>query len=199
MVALFKFLLFYVVEMKYMAMIMEARSSAAGLPNSASDMRRRVATLQLRFYSALFITIIAIWYLIVGQYRRKLVFMIMYSFWVPQIIYNAITNSKKALHHHYIYGNSATRLGLPFILFGIPKNFMQEIEPEFPSDFTLCWMLLIWVAIQTGVLFGQSKFGARFMIPTRYEDLNLRLHFIDAIACILFFPATQLLKNILIA
>lgn len=172
MVALFKFLLFYVVEMKYMAMITEARSSAVGQPSTASDMRRRFAALQFRFYSVLFLAIVGFWYLIVGQYRRKLVFMIMYSFWVPQIIYNVFTESKKPLHKHYIYGNSITRLNLPIIIFGIPKNFMQEIEPEFPLDFNLCWMLLIWVAIQTSLLMGQSKYGARFMIPARYECLQ---------------------------
>ncbi len=167
MVALFKFLLFYVIEMKYMVMIMEARSSAAGLPNSASDVRRRLAALQFRFFSGLFLSIIGIWYFIFGQYRRKLVFMVMYSFWVPQIIYNIFTEAKKPLHKHFIYGNSITRLNLPLILFGIPKNFMQEIEPEFPLDHQLCLMLIIWVAIQTGLLMGQMKYGARFMIPQR--------------------------------
>ena len=167
MVALFKFLLFYVIEMKYMVMIMEARSSAAGLSNSASDVRRRLAALQFRFFTALFFSIVAVWYLVLGQYRRKLVFMIMYSFWVPQIIYNIYTESKKPLHKHFIYGNSITRLSLPLILFGIPKNFMQEIEPEFPLDYQLCAMLVIWVAIQTGLLMGQTKYGARFMIPAR--------------------------------
>ena len=110
----------------------------------------------------------AVWYLVVGQQRRKLVFVIMYSFWVPQIAYNIFTEAKKPLHKHYIYGNSITRLNLPLILFGIPKNFMQEIEPDFPLDFSLCVMLVIWVGIQTGVLIGQTKYGARFMIPARY-------------------------------
>ncbi len=167
MVALFKFLLFYIIEMKYMVMIMEARSRAAGLPNTASELRRRLAGLQFRFFSALFIAIVAFWYLIFGQFRRKLVFMIMYSFWVPQIVYNAFTESKKPLHKHYIFGNSFTRLNLPLILFGIPNNFMQEIEPEFPMDLQLCGMLIVWVGIQTGLLIGQGKYGARFMIPQR--------------------------------
>lgn len=167
MVALFKFLLFYVIEMKYMVMIMEARSSAAGLPNTASELRRRLATLQFRFFSSLFVAIIGCWYLIFGSFRRKLVLMIMYSFWVPQIIYNIFTESKRPLHKHYIYGNSITRLNLPLILFGIPQNFMQEIEPEFPLDFQLCVMLIVWVGIQTALLIGQGKYGARFMIPAR--------------------------------
>jgi hypothetical protein len=172
MVALFKFLLFYIIEMKYMSMIIEARSNAAGLPNTASDVRRRLAALQLRFYSALFTAIVVVWYLILGEYRRKLVFMVMYSFWVPQIVYNIITESKKPLHKHYIYGNSITRLNLPLILFGIPNNFMQEIEPEFPTDFKLCAMLIIWVGIQTSLLMAQTKYGARFMIPARYVDFS---------------------------
>ena len=167
MVALFKFLLFYVIEMKYMAMIMEARSSAAGLPTSTSAQRRRLAQLQFRFFSSLFIAILAFWYLAFGLYRRKLVFIILYSFWTPQIIYNIITQSKKPLDKHYIYGNSITRLNLPLILFGLPGNFMHEIEPEFPLDHQLCVMLVIWVGIQTGLLVGQSWYGARFMIPAR--------------------------------
>jgi hypothetical protein len=150
-----------------MAMIIEARSSAAGLSTSASEIRRRFASLQLRFYAVLIFTITAFWYLIIGQYRRKLVFFIMFSFWVPQIIYNVITESKKPLHKHYIYGNSMTRLSIPLILFGIPKSFMQEIEPEFPLDFTLCWMILVWIGIQTALLIAQSKYGTRFMIPAR--------------------------------
>ena len=168
MVALFEFLLFYVVAMKYMAMIMEARSRAAGQPSSANDIRRRFAALQLKFYFVLLFALITTWYLGLVQYRKKFVFMTMYSFWVPQIIYNVITETKKPLHNQFIYGNSIIRLNLPLLLFGIPGNFMQEIEPELSLDFSLCWMLMIWIGIQTGLLVGQSKYGARFMIPARY-------------------------------
>ncbi len=168
MVGLFKFLLFYVVAIRYMAMIMESRSIARGLPTSTNDVRRRFATMQLKFYTGLFCVLIGGWHLAVGQQHRKIVFMLLYSFWVPQIVYNIVTETKKPLHIHYIYGNSITRLNLPLLLFGVPDNFMQEIEPEFPLDPSLCWMLVIWIAVQTGLLIGQSKYGARFMIPARY-------------------------------
>jgi len=168
MVSLFKFMMFYVIEMKYMVIIVQARNNAEGNQPSASEARRRLAVLQFRFFTAFLSAIIAIWYLALGQGRKKLCFMVMYSFWIPQIIYNVITESKKPMHKHYIYGMSITRLSLPLILFGVPNNFMQEIEPEFPSDNWLCIMLTIWVGIQTALLIGQSKYGARFMIPARF-------------------------------
>ena len=62
-VAFFKLLIFCVIEMKYMAIILQARDRASGDGNiGAEEMRRRIALLHLRFYSALMVAIFLFYY-----------------------------------------------------------------------------------------------------------------------------------------
>ena len=91
----------------------------------------------------------------------------MYSFWVPQILRNIITEARRPLHTSYIYAMSLTRLIAPIYTFAVPKNFYTEIEPDFPVDFFTCQVLIVWVGIQAAILIAQSKYGTRFMIPAR--------------------------------
>lgn len=164
-VAFFKLLIFGVIEMKYMAIIVRARINAAD-PNSTSEtVRRRVTLLQVQFYGALFFALMFYWY--IGRYYLSFYVMILYSFWVPQILQNIITEAKRPLHKHYIYGMSLTRLMAPLYMFAVPNNFWKTANPEFESNLVMCELVVVWVGIQTAILIAQSKFGARFMIPAR--------------------------------
>ena len=164
-VAFFKLLIFCVIEMKYMALIIQARNNANNPNHTQDDLRRQITLLHLRFYAALMIAIMSFWY--IGQIHRTLYLLMLYSFWVPQIILNTITEARKPMHPYYIYGMSTTRLIAPIYVFSVPNNFLKEVNPDFPTDAPMCELLILWVLIQTATLIGQGKYGARFMIPQR--------------------------------
>ncbi len=151
--------------MKYMVIVMQAQYNAAGQPLSASELRKKISNLHFRFYCTLIVSIILLWHY--KDSYRTLCLLMMYSFWVPQIIKNIQTEAKRPLHIKYVYGMSITRLIAPIYTLAIPKNLFTEIEPEFPVDYFACQMLILWVGFQTAILVGQSKYGTRFMIPAR--------------------------------
>jgi transmembrane E3 ubiquitin-protein ligase len=164
-VAFFKLLIFCVIEMKYMAIIMQARNSSNG-GNTMELLRRQIAMLHLRFYVALIGTFLAFFY--AGEAYRTVYVLALYSFWVPQIVQNVITEAKRPMHTYYIYGMSLTRLVAPLYIFAVPNNFLKEVYPDSPTNVFMCELLFVWVAIQTAVLVGQGHYGARFMIPQRF-------------------------------
>ena len=162
MVAFTKLLMFCVIEMKYM---MQARLNAAGTNLSTDELRKRVAAMHSRFYFILFVSIVGFWN--VKDNYRTIGVLIIYSFWVPQIIQNVISEARKPLHHTYITGMSLTRLIAPLYMLAVPNNFLVEIEPEFPHDPFTSQVLIVWVGIQAAILMAQTKYGTRFMIPAR--------------------------------
>ena len=165
-VAFFKLLIFCVIEMKYMAIIIQARNNTNGGQNTTELLRRQVAMLHLRFYVALVGAFLAFFY--AGSEYRTVYFLALYSFWVPQIIQNIITEAKRPLHNYYIYGMSITRLLAPLYIFAVPNNFLKEVYPDAPTNIFMCELLVVWIGIQTAVLIAQGKYGARFMIPARF-------------------------------
>ena len=146
-----------------MAIIISARNSANG-GQPTEVLRRQVALLHLRYYLALFGTLILMFYAGETMWRR-IFFLTLYSFWVPQIVMNVITQAKAPLHKHYIYGMSVSRLVAPLYVFCVKNNFLREVYPDVPYDPGMGQLLVLWVAIQAGVLIAQGKYGARFMIP----------------------------------
>jgi hypothetical protein len=164
-VAFFKLILFCVLEMKYMAIIIQARN-ANGNGNTTELLRQQIAMLHLRFYVAL-ICIFIIFFFAWESYHRFYI-LALYSFWVPQIIQNVATDTKRPLHHYYVYGMSLTRLVAPLFIFLTPNNFLKEVYPDIPTDTTMCELLILWVGFQTVILETQGRYGARFMIPARF-------------------------------
>jgi len=60
------------------------------------------------------------------------------------------------------------RLFAPVYVLAVKDNFLREVYPDAPYDTFLVQVLLLWVGIQTFLLVGQNKYGARFMIPARF-------------------------------
>ena len=122
--------------------------------------------LHLRFYSALMFAIFLFYY--AGEEHRTIYVMVLYSFWVPQIIHNVISQARRPMHHYYIYGMSITRLVAPIYLFGLPNTFLKEVNPDHSTNVVMCELLILWVGIQAAILIGQDKYGSRFMIPAKF-------------------------------
>jgi len=163
-IAFFKLLIFSILEVKYMAIIVQARNANRGI--TSERLRQQIAMIQLRFYVALIFVILLSFY-VTGIYK-VLSLLLLYSFWVPQILQNIVTEAKQPLHPYYIFGMSITRLISPTYLLAVPNNFLTELYPDSPHSVLTVELLALWIAIQTAVLVGQSKYGTRFMIPARF-------------------------------
>ena len=97
----------------------------------------------------------------------RLLLLLFYAFWVPQIITSVIRDSRRPLHLHYIIGISLTRLAIPLYIFGCPRNFMR-VQPS-PM---WCLTLVAFVAAQVAVLLSQHYFGPRWFIPKQVSRGN---------------------------
>jgi hypothetical protein len=186
-----------------MAIIIQARNGTTNATLTQEDLRRQITVLHLKFYGALVMAIVSFWY--AGQSNRSFFILILYSFWVPQIILNIVTESRKPLHPYFMFGMSLTRSFAPIYVFAARNNFLREVNPDFPLEPRMCQMLILWIGelknvflclvsstahknciclhtriigIQTAVLYGQGKYGTRFMIPQRYGNVKIenRLH-----------------------
>jgi len=100
------------------------------------------------------------------NYMRPIL-LLMYSFWIPQIVANVVRDSRKPLHPYYILGMTVTRLAIPLYVFGCPKNFMR-VEPSKAWCVSLC----AFMGFQAGVLLLQHYFGSRCFVPrkVRWSD-----------------------------
>ncbi|CAN0915112.1 Transmembrane E3 ubiquitin-protein ligase FLY2 [Linum grandiflorum] len=154
--AFFKFVVFSIFEMRYLLAIWKAsRPSSSG--EGWETMRRELSVLYSRFYGILLGGI-----LLMYEFHNFLrpILLLMYSFWIPQIVTNVIRDSRKPLHPYYILGMTVTRLAVPLYIFGCPNNFMR-IEP----DKTWCTSLVMFVGLQASVLLLQNYLGSRWFIP----------------------------------
>ncbi|KAI3891771.1 hypothetical protein MKX03_020909 [Papaver bracteatum] len=120
-------------------------------------MRRQLLVVYSRFYGIVLGGILIMYEF--HSYMRTIL-LIVYSFWIPQIVTNVIHDSKKPLHPHYILGMTATRLAIPLYVFGCPNNVMRVYH-----DQTFCICVAIFVGLQATMLLLQHYLGSRWFIP----------------------------------
>ncbi|KAI4363841.1 hypothetical protein MLD38_020008 [Melastoma candidum] len=154
--AFFKFVVFSIFEMRYLLAIWKA-SRPMNSGEGWETMRRELSVLYSRFYGILLGGL-----LLMYEFHNFIrpILLLMYAFWIPQIVTNVIRDSRKPLHPHYILGMTVTRLAVPLYIFGCPSNFMR-IE----SDKIWCTCLCVFLGIQAFVLLLQHYLGARWFIP----------------------------------
>mmetsp|Transcript_71804 Transcript_71804/g.149994 ORF Transcript_71804/g.149994 Transcript_71804/m.149994 type:complete len:647 (+) Transcript_71804:352-2292(+) len=163
--AFFKFMIFSIFEMRYLLIIWKARRPQ-GFQEGWNAMRRELSMLYSRFYGCLLAGIILIYQM--QQYSGALALLI-YSFWLPQIVHNVQHDHRRPLLIRYIVGISATRLLIPLYALACPHNFLHA-EPNYP----LATGLVAWVAFQVLILIAQHQRGPRFFVPrqlrpTKYD------------------------------
>ncbi len=84
--------------------------------------RRQIASVHARLYTALAAILLLLWYM---PSVILLVLLGLHSFWIPQITWNAIHDTRGALHPLYLFGMSATRLFIPAYFYGCPENLIR--------------------------------------------------------------------------
>ncbi|KAJ8764826.1 hypothetical protein K2173_010291 [Erythroxylum novogranatense] len=181
--AFFKFVVFSIFEMRFLLAIWKA-SRPMNNSEGWETMRRELSVLYSRFYGILLGGILLMYEL--HKFLRPIL-LLMYSFWIPQIVNNIVRDSRKSLHPHYIVGMTITRLAIPLYIFGCPNNFMR-IEPEK----SWCTCLIVFIGLQASILLLQHYLGSRWFIPRqilpekysyyrRFEqDMN---HGMDCVIC----------------
>ncbi|XP_031255315.1 transmembrane E3 ubiquitin-protein ligase FLY1-like isoform X2 [Pistacia vera] len=189
--AFFKFVVFSIFEMRYLLAIWKA-SRPMNNGEGWETMRRELSVLYSRFYGILLGGI-----LVMYEFHNFLrpILLLMYSFWIPQIITNVVRDSRKFLHPHYILGISVTRLTIPLYIFGCPHNFMR-IKP----DQNWCICLIVFIGLQASILLLQHYLGSRWFIPRQilpekysyYRRFDHDTdHFTDCVICMTAIDLTQ--------
>ncbi|KAE8075958.1 hypothetical protein FH972_014637 [Carpinus fangiana] len=189
--AFFKFVVFSIFEMRYLLAIWKA-SRPMSNGEGWETMRRELSVLYSRFYGILLGGI-----LVMYEFHNFLrpILLLLYSFWVPQIITNVVRDSRKPLHPHYILGMTVTRLAIPLYIFGCPNNFMR-IEP----DKSWCICLAVFIGLQASILLLQNYLGSRWFIPRQilpekysyYRRFDqVANHATDCVICMTAIDITQ--------
>ena len=165
-VAFFKLVIFIIVEMRYIVVISHSRDPQRFFAGGINQLRQEWALIHLRFYAVLFLVLAAMY---TFQSNSDALVLVAYSYWVPQIVTNAMRDVREPFSRAYLYGMSLSRLVVPFYLYGCPRNLakvllVEKMEPRY----SMCLALVVWTAVQVGMLHLQQLKGPRFMVPSRF-------------------------------
>lgn len=164
-IAFFKLLIFCVIEMKYMVIVLQARGASRG-ETTPELMRRQVACLHLRFYISM---VVAVAVLVCSWNSLATIsLLLLYSFWVPQIVRGLVKDDRPPLHRAYVVGTSLTRLVAPMCIFWNDSEFLGDLYTGVSFVGVQYGAMFVWIGLQVLVLEGQRKFGPRFMVPRRF-------------------------------
>ena len=87
--------------------------------------------------------------------------------WLPQIIYNIISNNRCGYPFIFILACSLDRVVYPFYFRSYEDNYF-ELKP----NFFIFMILLLIIIFSTIILLIQTFAGPRFMLPYRYQDIK---------------------------
>ena len=144
--AFLEFMMFSVFEMRLLLHVWKIRNTSN---NSSSwiDLRRELSALYGKFYAGFFGGAFLIYML---QNFQTFCVLLLSSYWVPQILWNLYSNSRKPFTPMYIGIISITRSFIPLYFYGCPKNF-AGMEP----NYVLCALVTLYVSMQALILLAQ--------------------------------------------
>jgi hypothetical protein len=103
------------------------------------------------------------WLLFVLADYFKLIALVLYSFWLPQIYHSARTNTKNPVPLSVAAMSTLTRLAPLLYFLANPDNFLHC-----ERDLSYCMLLVGWCVAQVALLHAQQRFGPRFFVPARF-------------------------------
>lgn len=163
-ISLFKFVLFALLEVRYLLVIWRQRHQDV-LREGWDAVRRELAKVYSRFYGALVLGLIVIYNCLDDL---NLIAVVFQAYWVPQILYDVWQGSKNSLHPRFLAGISITRALAPLYLWGCPSGvFSGDLYPRLagsPSP-KLCATVVILQVAQLAMMASQRILGPRWFVP----------------------------------
>lgn len=181
-ISFLKLIVFCILEMRFVISIYQARYSQAMTENGWAGLRNHLATLHARFYGALFLVVLLVdWY-----YTRPVILVfLLYSFWVPQIVFSAYTGgSSPPLSLEFTVLMTISRLFFPLYILACPENFISMLTEKYSLSLYSAKVTVGWLGFQLLVIVLQHKFGVRFFVPkyflpVRYNYSRSISHLLD--------------------
>jgi len=165
-VAFFKFLLFSLLEARYMLIIWRRRRRDV-FDEGWDAARRELSWLYSRFYGVLVIGLIFIYHNLDNLSTIILLFQI---YWVPQILADVYQGTRSAISPVFIVGLSASRTLFLLYLWGCPSSvFTGDAYPQLPGapSTRFCIIAVLLQGSQVVIMLLQRRWGARWFVPWR--------------------------------
>merc|ERR1712228_70141 len=135
--------------------------------NNANNIKLLNFVKILSFISILFLS----QYLVMGQYAHLIYFLLL-SDWMFQIIHNVKTGHIKAWKLSVLICHTLAKLFYPLYIYGCPHNIIQN-----NTNYAFCIVLIIWSMIQISVLYSMDYTGnARWFIPEHMKPAHYKYH-----------------------
>jgi hypothetical protein len=96
---------------------------------------------------------------------------ILYSYWIPQIIFNVKKNAEKPLSNIYLYGITIVQLYVLLFIYNLDIN----INIDRPNT-TFIYIIIGYSLLQVLILSLQNKYGPMFLIPERFLPQRYNYH-----------------------
>jgi len=163
-IALFKFVLFSLLEARYLLTIWRHRQPDI-FNQGWETVRRELSWLYSRFYGVLVVGLVLLYH---NLDRLDLIVLAFQAYWLPQIVSDAWQGCKSALSPTFCVGMSSTRLLFVLYLWGCPEGiFSDELYPRLPGSTSpsLCSWMVLMQAFQLGVMALQQRWGPRWFVP----------------------------------
>jgi len=163
-VALPKFMLFALLEFRYLLAIWRQRNREI-FAEGWDAVRRELSRVYSRFYFGLVGGL-----LLIFNYMQYLDIMVLVAqaHWLPQILHDVRQGSRSALELHFIVGISATRCLQVLYLWGCPQGIFDGTLyaklPHAPSP-GLCAGVVLLQGAQVAVMWSQKVLGPRWFVP----------------------------------
>jgi len=164
-ISVLKFVLFSLIEVRYLLMIWRHNRREA-FSQGWESIRRELVRFYSQLYGMLAAGLVAI-YLLLDH--LPLLVLCSQAYWVPQILLNIRTGAKStALHPVFLVGTSAARsLTLLYVL-GYPDGISgQDLGLRVPEALgaKLCVAVVLLQTAQVVTLFTQRSYGSRWFVP----------------------------------
>lgn len=163
-VSLLKFVLFSLLEARYLLVIWRQRHLEAFNQGWAA-MRRELSWLYSRFYGILVVGLLLVYNSLDHLDSIALFFQ---ACWVPQILHDAWQGSRGGLSPAFFIGMAVTRTLFVVYLWGCPAGIfngdLYPVLPNAPSS-SMCAAVVALQSAQVLFMLSQRKLGARWFVP----------------------------------
>lgn len=166
-----KLFLFGLFEVRLIIGVYRARFSTEIAAGGWNYLRMTLTAFHIRFYLAFFSIVI---FIAVFHDMLILLVLLLYSSFIPQIVYSAYHGTRKALSPVYYVGMTISRMFIPLYFLSCPSNFLYVLIGNNDSSSTgaaaeqymsVSLFFICWLWLQVLILYLQDKYGSRFFIP----------------------------------